>query len=79
MITITIKNIPPKLHRGLKNRAALHKRSLNNEILLCLEHTVRQPVVDAEGLLRVARQFRQSLPLWVEDQDVAKFKKQGRP
>lgn len=35
--TITLKNVPPALHRSLKELAKKHKRSLNQEAIHCLE------------------------------------------
>jgi hypothetical protein len=43
-VTLTLKNISPHLHRTLKAQAKRHKRSLNQEAILCLEHAV---VMDA--------------------------------
>jgi plasmid stability protein len=37
MITLTIKGIPKETHRELKKRAAVNRRSLNNEIIFTLE------------------------------------------
>ena len=37
MPTLTIKGMPDALYRRLKRRAAEHRRSLNGEILYCLE------------------------------------------
>jgi len=37
MITFTIKGIPKDTHRELKKRAAVNRRSLNNEIIFTLE------------------------------------------
>ncbi len=39
-MTLTLKNIPPHLHRVLKIQARQHKRSLNQEAILCLERAV---------------------------------------
>lgn len=39
-MTLTLKNIPPHLHRVLKIQARQHKRSLNQEAILCLEKAV---------------------------------------
>jgi plasmid stability protein len=38
--TLTLKNVPPGLHRKLKAQAKRHKRSLNQEAILCLERSV---------------------------------------
>lgn len=48
--TITLKNVPPDLHRSLKELAKKHKRSLNQEAIHCLE-----------GALSVAAKDRPSL------------------
>ena len=37
MITLTLKGIPKATHRELKKRAAVNRRSLNNEIIYTLE------------------------------------------
>lgn len=39
-MTLTLKNIPPNLHRVLKIQARQNKRSLNQEAILCLEKAV---------------------------------------
>jgi len=39
--TITLKNVPKALHAKLTKRAAAHKRSLNQEAILCLEETLQ--------------------------------------
>jgi len=38
--TLTLKNVPRHLHRVLKAQARRHKRSLNQEAILCLERAV---------------------------------------
>jgi len=52
--TITLKNVPPELHRSLKESAKRNKRSLNQEAIHALElslfgyrehrSTLRQPL-----------------------------------
>jgi plasmid stability protein len=37
MVSITLKDIPESLHRTLKQRAKLHHRSLNKEVLATIE------------------------------------------
>ena len=51
MPTLTIKGMPDPLYQRLKERAAAHRRSLNSEILVALEHAVAVPTPDAEVLL----------------------------
>ncbi len=35
--TLTLKNIPDELHWRLKVSAEMHRRSLNSEVIICLE------------------------------------------
>jgi len=44
MATLTLKDMPAKLHSALKKRARSNRRSLNQEALYCLER--------ATGLVR---------------------------
>lgn len=39
-VTITLKNVPPELHRSLKEMAKSHKRSLNQEAIHVLESSL---------------------------------------
>lgn len=39
-VSLTLKNVPVGLHRLLKEQAREHKRSLNQEAILCLERTL---------------------------------------
>lgn len=40
MPALTIKNIPDSLYEQLKSSAEMHRRSINSEVLICLEHTL---------------------------------------
>lgn len=56
MPTLTIKGMTDALHRRLKARATAHRRSLNSEIIVCLEHAVAAELVDAvEARARLSR------------------------
>jgi plasmid stability protein len=48
--TITLKNVPPELHRSLKDLARKHKRSLNQEVIHCLEGAVSMSAGDRPSL-----------------------------
>lgn len=79
MKTITLKNIPPRLHSRLKRRAAAHKRSLNQEALLCLEAVVcADDRHDSDFLARLDR-LHASLPkLSITDTWLTAARKSGR-
>jgi hypothetical protein len=40
--TITLKNVPKSLHARLARRARIHKRSLNQEAIACLEERLQE-------------------------------------
>ena len=41
MATITLKNIPDEIYSQLKKTAQRHRRSLNSEIIVCLERSLQ--------------------------------------
>jgi plasmid stability protein len=57
---LTIKNVPKPVLRRLKARAALHRRSLNLEVISCLETLVQPTPLDAEALLARVREIRRT-------------------
>ncbi len=57
MITLTLKGIPKATHRELKKRAAVNRRSLNNEIIFTLETLLGSARQEAVQL----SQFRRSV------------------
>jgi hypothetical protein len=63
MPTLTIKGMPPELYRRLKRQAEAHRRSLNGEIIVCLERGVGAGPIDAEAWLREAGALRARLAL----------------
>ncbi len=58
MTTYTVKNIPPDIYEKLKRSAELNRRSINSEIIFCIENTVQSQAVDSELVLRKARKLR---------------------
>jgi plasmid stability protein len=58
MPTITLKNVPAKLHARLKAQAKQHKRSLNPEAIVCIELAIRSEHPDPERFLVEARELR---------------------
>lgn len=80
MPNLTIKGIPDQLYKQLKHRAARHRRSLNSEIICCLEHTVSLTTVDPEAWLVGADRLRTKLGLTpVTDDSLSEAKQAGRP
>ncbi len=80
MATLTIKKVPDPLVRRLKVRAARHRRSLNLEVITCLETVARAAPVDAEALLAGARTVRRApARLRLTDRTLTALKARGRP
>lgn len=63
MPTLTIKGLPDPLYRRLKQQAEAHRRSLNSEIIVCLERAVGAGGLDPRSWLAQARAFRERLHL----------------
>ena len=61
MASITIKSVPPGLHEGLKEAARRNHRSLQGEIIACLERHVERLPRRKEELLAEAA-LREVLP-----------------
>lgn len=71
MSSITLKDIPTALHRALKEQARRHGRSLNKEILACLEAVMLPQKRDVKELLADIRKHRTQLPGRLTDDLIA--------
>jgi plasmid stability protein len=58
MATITVKNIPDAVYERLKAAAAANRRSINSEILVCIERSVAAQPVAPEHVVARARRLR---------------------
>jgi len=80
MATLTIKNVPVKLHKLLKESAVRHRRSLNSEAIACLESVLAAERVDPKKFLAEVRAFRERLPnMHITDEFLRTAKNEGRP
>ncbi|MCK4414436.1 MAG: Arc family DNA-binding protein [Candidatus Eisenbacteria sp.] len=80
MPSLTIKGLPEKLYQRLKRRAAKHRRSLNSEVIVCLEQATSVPTLDPEAWLAGADRLRRKLALSpVSEQSLRRAKASGRP
>ena len=80
MTTFTVKNIPPDLYKKLKKSADLNRRSINSEIIVCIEKSVESQAIDSDKLLIKARKLRNLTadhPL--NNQELTQIKDAGRP
>ncbi len=79
MATITVKNIPDNLYEEIKKKAKYHRRSLNKEIIFCLESAAGREPVDAESLIDQARHLRKKISFHISEKELSLLKKAGRP
>jgi plasmid stability protein len=80
MPALTLKNIPDNLYDKLKRTAKSHHRSMNSEIIHCLETVlVPQKMDTAERLLR-AQSLRSQIPVGtISIEEIDDAINQGRP
>ena len=80
MPTITVKNIPPELYERLKQAAAANHRSLNSEIIVCIEQVVGSSKIQPEEILARARKLREKTAGYaIADEEFTRAKSAGRP
>lgn len=80
MPTLTLKNLPPETYRRLKEAARAHRRSLNSELIVCVERALGMRPASAEEIRRRAEELRArwqgpSLTL----REIDRSKREGRP
>lgn len=80
MATVTLKNIPDDLYDQIKQSALTNRRSINSEIITCIEKTLRGRKKDPKTVLAAARALRKKIPrhLFTEN-EITKIKSTGRP
>ena len=80
MPAFTLKNIPDSLYTQLKTAANAHRRSLNSEILYCVERTLGTHKINVAEHIEMARKLRAKTTQHnLTDQELNDFKNEGRP
>ena len=80
MTAFTVKNIPPDLYEKLKIAAELNRRSINSEIIVCIEKSVQSQAIDSDQILREARKLRRyTLDHPITNEELSRVKSVGRP
>ncbi|MBN2577940.1 MAG: Arc family DNA-binding protein [Pirellulales bacterium] len=74
MATVTVKNIPDEIYERLKQSAKASHRSINGEIIACIERAVqeRRRVEEILAHARKSRELTKSHPLTDEELNRAK-------
>ena len=78
MPSLTLKDVPDALHRRLKEEAARHRRSLNQQAIRCLEEALAAQPADAAALLDRARDLRRRLEIRTTNAVITRLKRSGR-
>jgi len=79
MTTFTVKNIPDNLYEKLKRSAELNRRSINSEIIFCIEQSVQSQTISSDQVLTSARYLRkltQAVP--ITDDEITQAIEAGR-
>lgn len=79
MASITVKNIPPEIYEKLKQAAKMSHRSLNREIIACLERAVSSQPLNPDLLLVNAHTLREKTASYrITDDEFNVAKNTGR-
>lgn len=79
MATVTVKNIPDELYERLKSVAGINRRSINSEIIMCIENAIVSRRVNLDEMLENARQLRKlTAEYLIDDEEFSQAKAEGR-
>ena len=79
MATVTVKNIPDELYTRLKSVALINRRSINSEIIMCIERAVVSRQINPIKILENARQLRKLTTNHpIGDEEFSQAKAEGR-
>jgi len=79
MHSITIKNIPSELYEKLKIKAQRNRRSINNEVIHCIDRSLRSCRVNAEEFVaQIESMHRKHKLLHITAKDLGKGIRKGR-
>lgn len=80
MPTLTLKNIPDFLYMQLKEAAQAHRRSMNSEILYCVEQTLGTHKIEISEQIEIAKNLREKTIRYpLTDKFMDEAKNEGRP
>jgi len=78
MPSFTIKNIPDDVYDRIKQRAAENRRSINSEIIECLDLITHPSQMNADIVRYEARQLRESIKGKINESDIKAAIRRGR-
>ena len=79
MTAITVKNIPDTLYEQLKIAASTHRRSINSELIVCLEKVLLPQRTEPQEHIAAIRTLRKQVKASVlTEDDINLAKNTGR-
>jgi antitoxin FitA len=79
MATITVKNIPNNLYQKLKTIASFNCRSINNEVIYCLENMVKSHRINPDDFINQLDDFYKNIDVPIlTDEKLKEYKEVGR-
>lgn len=79
MPSITVKNIPEEIYKRVREQADAHHRSINSEIIACLEQAVKSQQLSPEEILQEARRMRKKVKGSLSSEEIDSAIREGRP
>lgn len=80
MPALTIKNIPDEVFQRLKRNAELHRRSINSEVIVCLESVLLPKRITPNEHITRAELHRSSIQASIiTPEDIDRAIDEGRP
>ncbi len=80
MATVTLKNVPDELYDQIRQSAKTNRRSINSEIIVCIEQALGGRKIDPKKILAAAGALRKKTSghLFTE-KEITKVRNAGRP
>ena len=79
MATLTIRKVPDTLYERLRSRASENRRSINSEVIVCIEKVVGTRKRDVEAILARAEALREKTAEYkITDDEIDRAKTEGR-
>lgn len=78
MATITLKNVPREIHFNIKKRAEKNHRSINGEIIYCLERLLGLCEDEADSILGKIEKAHKGVKFVVTQKEIQEAKLEGR-
>jgi antitoxin FitA len=79
MATITVKNVPDDLYIKLKATASFNRRSINNEVIFCIENMIKSRKVNPDDFINQLENFYTNIDIpLLTDKKLKAYKESGR-